>query len=149
MAATTEGRMVTRQREYQKRHVAAGLCMKCMTPMIPGVGRCIRHYLFDRLRERGLTKGVLSTLKKAKRERLAATLIGRYTAIAEGFLQPGSKDQTVQDAVDIRLRLRIHWGGVRGAAKLAAIIQAIDRSAMRVRRERGGVTDVVVRDGQK
>ncbi len=139
---------MSRQRDFQKRNAAAGLCQKCLAPAASGSGRCIRHYVFYNLSKAGLTRGVLPTIKKAKRERLAATLIGRYTAVAHSFLEPVDKDQLVRDAVDIRLRLKINWGGVRGVEKLARIIQAIDRLGMRVRRERGGVTDVVV-DGVK
>jgi hypothetical protein len=54
-----------------------------------------------------------------------------------------SAEQLIADTVDIRLRLKIKWGGVRGVHKLASIVQAIDRLGMRVRRENAGRVDVV------
>lgn len=137
--------MVSRQREFQKKQNAKGLCQKCAAPVVPHKQLCFRHYLFYRLGERGLTKGVLSKVNSNKRELLAAHLTGRFVAITQGFLDPGDKDQRTKDALDIRIRLNIKWGGVRGSRKLAAVMKSMDRLALRVLREQ---PPVVVPDTQ-
>jgi len=128
--------MASKQRDYQKRQLAAGLCILCPSPSLPKKGRCFRHLLFYKLRKYGMAKGRLSVTNSNKREKLVAHLSGRFHAISGGFLDPGDKDQRLKDSTEIRLRLHITWGGVRGARKLAAVIRSFDRLAVQVLREK-------------
>lgn len=128
--------MASHQREYQKRQLAAGNCILCASPSLPKKGRCFRHQLFYKLREYGMAKGHLSLTNSNKREKLAAHLSGRFHAVSAGFLDPGDKEQRIKDALEIRMRLNIKWGGVRGSKKLAAIMRSFDRLASNIRREK-------------
>jgi len=128
--------MATRQRAYQKRQIASGLCIQCPSGALPRKGRCFRHHLFTKLRDYGMAKGVLSVANSNKREKLAAHLAGRYHAMVKGFLIPGDEDQVFKDSIEIRLRLRITWGGVRGAKKLATIMKSFDRLALSIHKEK-------------
>ena len=128
--------MASRQRDYQKRNKASGLCIQCPSPSLPKKGRCFRHQVFYKLREYGMAKGRLSAVNSNKREKLVAHLAGRYHAVVQGFLEPGDQAQRLKDSTEIRLRLYIKWGGVRGARKLAAVIKSFDRLATQVNRER-------------
>lgn len=132
--------MVSRQREYQKQHLAVGLCTHCHAPKLSRSKTCFRHHLFYMLSKRGLTKGVLTSVKSNKRERLAAHLSGRYQAVLKGFLKQSDGEQILKDAVDIRARLKITWGGIRGAQKLADIMKSIERHAAISRKENENVT---------
>jgi hypothetical protein len=125
--------MASRQRAYQKRHEAAGLCMKCRNKSLPHWTRCFRHMVFYYLNKRGLTKGILSDAKAAKRERLAASLFGRYNAVMAGHLDPGDDAQRLKDATEIRARLGIRWGGFRGGMKLSKVMSSLDKIARKER----------------
>lgn len=128
--------MASRQREYQKRNKASGRCIQCPSPSLPKKGRCFRHQLFYKLRQYGMAKGIVSEKISNKREKLCAHLTGRFHAVSSGFLDPGDADQRVKDALEIRLRLNITWGGVRGSRKLAAILRSFDRLALQIRKEK-------------
>jgi len=128
--------MASKQRNYQKRHEALGLCVQCRSLALSRRKRCFRHQVFYYLRERGLTKGVLKVKHANQRERLVATLMGRYHAIVSGFLEPGDDAQRLKDAVEIRARLKVLWAGMRGALKLAAVMGSLDRHALRARKEK-------------
>lgn len=131
----------SRQREYQKRHLALGLCTHCHSPRIERSKCCFRHDLFYRLAKRGLTKGILSVSASNQREKLTAHLHGRYQALLSGFLQAVDAEQALKDATDIRARLRIRWGGVRGAKKLADIIVSVERHALVAKRGKEAAGD--------
>lgn len=128
--------MATRQREYQKRNLAAGRCIQCPSPALPKKGRCFRHQLFYKLRQYGMAKGHVNERTSNQREKLSAHLTGRFAAISAGYLEPGDTDQRIKDALEIRLRLNIKWGGVRGSKKLAAVMRSFDRLATQIRKER-------------
>lgn len=128
--------MATRQREYQKRQKANGLCIQCPTPALPKKGRCFRHHLFYKLRQYGMACGHVNERTSNQREKLCAHLTGRFAAVSAGYLEPGDENQRVKDALEIRLRLNIKWGGVRGSRKLAAVLRSFDRLAMQIRKER-------------
>ena len=123
--------MASRQREYQKRHEASGRCIQCPSPSLARKTRCFRHQLFYQLRKYGLYKGFLAERASKQRERLAAHLLGRYHAVLGGFLDPGDAAQRLKDSSEIRLRLRIKTGGVRGVKKMAAVLRSMDRHALR------------------
>ena len=56
--------MPSRQREYQLRHQAAGLCQQCSTPLTMGSPRlCERHLAVYRARDRARyqQRGVLAS----------------------------------------------------------------------------------------
>lgn len=125
---------VSKQRDYQLRHTMLGMCIHCRAWAVHR-DRCLRHEVFDRLRRRGLARGKLSKVNASKREKLAANLSGRYMAIKKGFLQPATIEQSLVEAVEIRGRLSIFWGGIRGATKLAEIIRGIETIAMKHRAE--------------
>jgi hypothetical protein len=118
--------LASKQREYQKRNMARGLCIQCPSESLPKKGRCFRHQLFYKLRQYGMAKGHLSDKNSNRREKLAASLLGRYTAISAGFLAPVDEAQRMKDAVEIRLRLHITWGGVRGVRKLARVMRSFE-----------------------
>jgi len=126
------------QRLYQKRNFAAGKCIQCPLPSIPKKGRCFRHQLFYKLRQYGMAKGFVSDRVSNKREKLAAHLFGRYHAVASGFLNPGDENQRIKDAIEIRIRLNIKWGGVRGSKKFARILKSFDRVALQIWKEKQG-----------
>ena len=48
---------MSRQREYQLRHLAQGLCIQCSSPAFPGGQRCARCALVFRLSMRARRKG--------------------------------------------------------------------------------------------
>jgi hypothetical protein len=85
-----------------------------------------------------MAKGIVSDKISNKREKLSAHLTGRYHAVASGFLDPGDANQRLKDSIEIRLRLNITWGGVRGARKLAAILRSFDRMALQIWKEKQG-----------
>lgn len=80
---------------------------------------------------RGLTKGRLSRENAAKREKFVAFLWGRYRAITEKHLAPGTETEHMREAAALRMRLRIRWGGDGGVRKVAAIIRRVETKAVR------------------
>lgn len=128
--------MASPQRDYQLRHLAKGLCIQCPSEALPRKGRCFRHHLFYKLRKYGMAAGRVNTTNSNKREKLAASMLGRFHAIKGGFLTPGDDDQRMKDAVEIRLRLHITWGGVRGAKKLSRIMKSFDKLALNLYKEK-------------
>lgn len=125
---------VSRARRYQLRHAAAGLCEICTSKAIGTKGLCFRHTFFYHLRKRGLTKGRMNKLNSTRREKLAAILAGRYSAIRGGFLAVPNDEQRLLDAQELRVRLKVLWGGVLGLRKLAAVMKTLDKMADKERK---------------
>lgn len=124
-----------RRSRYRINNVRAGKCMWCPNPINDTTrGVCLRHRVIYMLRKKGLTKGVLPPDKKRKREALIAYVQGRETAIRSGYLTPGTKEELIKEIIEMRLRLNILWGGVRGADKIAEIVHLIDLNALRQRK---------------
>lgn len=127
-----------RRRRYRINNMRAGKCRWCPNPINDtGRGVCLRHRVFYMLRKKGLTKGVLPPDKKRKRDALVAYIQGRETAIRSGYLIPGTKEQLIKEITEMRLRLNLMWGGVRGADKIAEIVRLIDLNALRQRNNDG------------
>jgi len=127
-----------RRARYRINNVRAGRCMWCASTINDtSRGVCLRHRVFYMLRKKGLTKGVLPIDKKRKREAFVAYVQGRETAIRNGFLIPGTDEQLLKDVIEMRLRLGITWGGVRGGDKMVEIVRLIDLSALRQRKANG------------
>jgi len=129
-----------RRREYEELHRVLGLCEKCPTGALPGFGGyCFRHWLLKMFQKRGLTKGILIEKNRKLRELLVASLWGRYSAIAGGFLEPVGPEQCLIDSMEIRARLGIGWAGQAGVRKLAGVMGSVERHAMRSRKEQNGL----------
>ncbi len=124
-----------RRRDYERRHLALGLCQRCASTALDSDGRCFRHWIFARLRKAGLTKGVLPEKSRSARDKLVAYLLGRYHSILAGYLNPVNEAQALRDAVEVRARLGIRWGGIRGASKTAKLIRVIERRAEKEKRD--------------
>lgn len=123
-----------RRADYKKRHAEMGLCRDCASPSLPRHNQCFRHSLFHRINKAGLLRGQLGVKHRNQRERFNASLFGRYQAILNGHLKPADAEQALKDAAELRARLGILWGGVRGLKKTAVIIQALDRHAAKSRK---------------
>lgn len=124
-----------RRRRYRINNMRAGKCRWCPNPINDTQrGVCLRHRVIYALRKKGLTKGVLPPDKKRKREAFVAYVQGRATAIQSGFLIPGTDEQRLKEIIEMRLRLNMGWGGIRGADKMAEIVRLIDLNALRLRR---------------
>jgi hypothetical protein len=52
-----------------------------------------------------------------------------------GFLKQVDAEQALKDATEIRMRLKIQWGGIRGAKKMADVIIGLERHAAITRKE--------------
>jgi hypothetical protein len=124
-----------RTRRYRQRNVAAGKCRWCPNPRFTEDRyECLKHYIYYYLRKRGLTKGVLGPTQKNRRAKFVAWATGRYGAIRNGYLVPGTKEDLLREVIELRLRIGIRWGGFGGADKMASLVRNIDLHAMRIRR---------------
>jgi hypothetical protein len=122
-----------RRARYRINNVRNGRCQFCSNPTLSQHGYCLRHWVFYHLRKRGLLSGLLKVSASKKREAFVAYVQGRVTAIKGGMLAPGDATQRLRDVTELRLRLGITWGGVRGADKMADILRLFDLLAMRER----------------
>lgn len=127
-----------RRDRYRNNNMHAGKCMFCPREQFMGQSRCLRHMVFMAIRKRGLLRGVQTGPNVNKREALVAYLHGRETAIRDGMLVPGDDAQRLKDVIELRLRLGIGWGGVRGADKMVEIVKSLDRYSLRQRKKNLG-----------
>lgn len=125
--------MVSKQRRNQERYKAVGLCPYCRSFPIVGHGYCFRHWILYHLKKSRIKPGRLIHADHLIRELLVINLYARYHAIQHGLLQPIAAVDLLPEAVDLRLRIGMGWGGVPGAQKLAKIIGAVERKAVRTR----------------
>lgn len=121
-----------RARAYKQRHRLAGLCIKCDRVSFEG-DRCFMHLVFYELHRMRLTTGVLSKIMASRRAKLVAALWGRYSAIKAGHLQAATMEEAVQEAFELRARLKITWAGTKGLKKTARMIRKVDRWATKER----------------
>jgi len=96
--------------------------------------RCFRHWMTYRIRQLGLVKGVLNQTNKNLREKLIVFLAARYQAVLNGKSKSMTYQDAYREAVALRIRLNLAWGGRRGAVKIAKLIQQVERRA-RINRE--------------
>lgn len=122
---------------YRERHAAIGLCRTCRAFALPNHEMCFRHIVIYQIKKARMKPGVLKEHDRKLRELLVVSLLARYHAIMSGVLQPGTEADRLTDAIQIRMRIGMGWGGVRGARKLATLIGSIEGKAMRDRGKDG------------